>query len=353
MNWFRLWPASCRIWPLALALSLIAVEASADNHKLPEGSEAIIAEHLEPVDCRGTAPDDEQMIDETRRRLHETLCGASLWFDGLFGERRNIEAARGARGRVETSVTHSEFFGTKFRTRLDVRVDLPNLEERAELFFGRDDDDSFVRDRTEGFALRSQFPQLDDDDEWLAGLGYRLPGNRNFRSDFRVGVRNLRTPRAFVRNRIRYNAYSTSRSVVHFRLTPFWNTLDGFGVSPGFDYSYVLSPTRLLRWGNAGTVSEKTEGLDWRSALILYQGLPQGRGVALEGFVRGSTDDPGELVEYGSRLIFRQPLAKNRLTAELVSGYSFPKIDPDESRDGSFLVGLGLEMPFGGDASKR
>jgi hypothetical protein len=297
--------------------------------------------------CRDWAPAEEEMIDGTKRRLHETLCGASLWFDGLFGERDNISAARGARGRLETSLTYSQYYGWETRTRLNVQVDLPNLEKRVSAFIGRDDDEGFVRDRAEGFALRSQFPELDDREKWLAGLGYNFPGSKRFRSDVRAGVRGLSHPRAFVQSRLRYNIYSDDRNIVHARLTPFWNTADGFGITPGLDYSRVLSQTRVFRWGNVGTISEKTGGFDWRSAFILYQGLEGGRGLAFETFIRGTTDEAVNLREYGGRVIFRQPLARKRLFLELISGYSWPRQKKDEVRNGSYLVGAGLELPFG------
>lgn len=309
----------------------------------PDESEVRLDEHP----CLGLKTEDEAMVELTRRQLHQTLCGASLWFDGLFGETDNVDAARSARGRLETSFTYSDFYGNKFRTRLDVRVDLPNLENRLSAFIGRDEEDAYVQDRSEGFALRSQFPSINDDDEWLAGLGYSLPTNQRFTSNFRVGVRSLSNPRLFVRNRMRYNAYADFNDLVHLRLTPFWNTRDQFGITPGIDYSRVLNPRRLLRFSNLGTITEKSRSFGWRSALIAYQALEGGRGIALEGFIRGATRAEVSISEYGSRLIFRQPLIKRSLFLELVGGYTFPKQFRNESREGSSLLAVGLELPFG------
>ncbi len=303
-----------------------------------------------PVDpakpCRVYHAPRTEWIDQTTQVMHETLCGASLWFDGLFGE-RNVKAARKAHGRVELSGTWSEYYGFKERVRLNVRVDLENLEERLSAFVGRDDEDDFVRDRSEGFALRSQFPSIDDDDQWLAGLGYGLPGSEKLRSDFRVGARDLREPRVFVQNRTRYNAYADDKNLLHLRITPFYNSRNGFGVTPGFDFSHVLNPRRLLRWSSIGTMSEKTEGFDWRSALIHYQSVGEGRGVAVETFVRGATRDAVPIREYGSRLVYRHPLAGQRLYLELVAGYTWPREVPEDDRRGAFLLAAGLELPFG------
>ena len=131
------------------------------------------------------------------------------------------------------------------------------------------------------------------------------------------------------------------------RVTPFANHLDGAGLTFGPDFDHALSPTRLLRWSSIGTVTEETSGVGWRTALVLYQSLRELRAIAFEAFERGATAAPVPLVEYGVRTIYRQPLFRQRLFAELVVGYSWPRVDPTLEREGSAGVTFGLEMPFG------
>lgn len=295
-----------------------------------------------------TPRDEVVVIDDTRRRLHETICGASLWFDGLFGE-GDLRAARSAHGRVEATVESSEFYGTETRLRFHARVKLPTLKQRLSAFVGRDSDEDFVRDRSEGLALRSQFPRVEDEEEWLAGLGYGLPEAKRWKLDFRVGARSLRRPKVFAQGRFSYNAYSDYDDLVHLRLTPFINNLDGLGATGSADFSHALEPTRLLRWGTIATITEKSPGADWRSALILYQNLLERRAIAYEGFVRGLSDAPEPLPDYGLRTIYRHPLFDARLFAELVLGYSWPRIDPALKREGATGASVGLEMPFGAE----
>lgn len=287
------------------------------------------------------------VLDDTRRMLEETLCTAALWLDGLFGDQADIAAARRTRGRVELSHAWSQFEGHKTRVRMNVRVELPALKRQVSAFVGLDDKDEFVQGRSEGFALRSQFPQIDDDDRWLAGLGYSLPGTERLRSDFRVGAHGLRRTKLFVQNRWGYNAWSNDDAVLHLRATAFWTTRDGLGVTPGFDYSRVLSEDLLLRWDNVGTLSEETDGFDWRSALITYQNLQKKRAIAYELFVRGATGRDEPLTEYGARAIYRMPLFEERLYGVAVLGYSWPRYDPTLPRDGSANAGVALELPFG------
>jgi hypothetical protein len=345
-----------------LLLSALLLSACAGHPKKPETpaeeardeakqeQKAEAREEKEREDqhpCERPEVDEVPVIDDTREMLEETLCTAALWVDGLFGESGDIQAARRTHGFVEINNYYSEFENYESRARMRVEVDLPTMENRLSAFVGRENDDEFVRGRNEVNELRSQFPTLDDENEWLAGFGYSLPGRERLQTKFRVGVRSLSHPRAFVQTRLRYNLYSDNRNVIYVGSTPFWNSMDGFGITNNFDFSHVLSPTRLLRWYSVGTVSEKTEGLNWRHSLIHYQNLKLKRALAYEAFIRGETDEPEPLYEYGARVLFRHPLLKRRLYAEWALGYSWPRIDPEEPREGSANIGLGFELPFG------
>lgn len=297
--------------------------------------------------CNQNPPEDEALVHSTRRNVEELMCATTLWVDGLFGDRYNVRNARDTHGHIELSHNWSEYFGHKTRLRLDVNFDLPNLDERYSGFIGRDDTDAVESDRADTSALRARFPQVENRDEWLAGLGYSLPDRRSLRMDFRVGVSNLRLPKLFVQGRLRYNAYSDEHNLVHLRATPFWNNREGFGLTVGADLSHLLSPNRLLRWGTVGTRSEESDGLSWRSALTLYQGLPRKFGVAGELFARGATQLPVPLLEYGLQTTLRHPLLDDSLWAQWVLSYSFPRALRSEEREGAFGIGVGLTLPFG------
>ncbi|HEY0975061.1 MAG TPA: hypothetical protein VGE57_11250 [Solimonas sp.] len=345
-------------WLLAVLLvSLGSGCASARKRDpdAPSAAEAPVVEAAAEIEdpgsqryraCRRESADRIMVVDDTQALLEETGCRAALWLDGLFGE-DNVDAAQRTNGYLETAISHSEFEGTDFRTRLRVRFDLPNVKERLSAFVGREDEDDFIRGRSEGFALRSQFPRVNNEDQWLAGLGYSLPGNERLQTGIKVGASSLTAPRVFVQGRVHYNVYADASNLVYVRLTPFWNSRIGFGVTSGIDYNYLLTPALLARWANVGTVSESTEGLDWLSALILYQNLREQRAMAYELFIRGQTQAEEPLYEYGARTIYRHPFVKDRFYGEFVLGYSFPRTDPTLPRNGSYEIGFGLELPFG------
>jgi len=297
--------------------------------------------------CRQRAPDEEALLDESRRRLAETFCGATLWFDGLFGGRPDVRNARAVSGRVELSTIYTQADGMEPKARLRLNYDLPNLKRRVNLFLGRDDDNNFVRDRQEGFAIRSSVFDIETNDRWLAGLGYSAPGKWAERLDFRVGARLSTAPEAFVQGRLRRNVFVGKKAVWRFRETGFYENRDGFGSTTSADYDRVLKRNLLFRWGSVATFSEATEGVDWRSAVVFYQNLGARSAIAYETFIRGATDAEAKVREYGARGVYRRPLNRQWLYGELITGYTWPREDRDKPREGSALIGFGVELLFG------
>lgn len=288
-------------------------------------------------------------VNESRRLLAETFCGATLWFDGLFGGAPDVRNARATSGRIELSGLHTEFRGFDERIRLRLNYDLPNMERRVRLVLGRDDPEVIKTDRQEGFAIRSSVFGLEDRDEWLAGLGYRPPGRYLERVDFGIGARVKSSPEVFVQGRYRRNFFLGSNDIWRFRETVFWENRDGFGSTTSLDWDRVLRRDLLVRWGNVGTISEATEGLEWRSALVLYHNLRDWRAIAGESFWRGATGADVRLREFGVRGIYRHPLQAPHLFGDVIVGYTWPRELPRQKREGSLMVGIGFELLFGQD----
>jgi hypothetical protein len=347
---------SCRRFlPLKLLLLSAVVAAGCAGRNKPEtapSEDPPPASSVEPSLrelCREGAPVEQGPLDNSRRLLAETFCSATLWLDGLFGQ-PDVENARAVSGRVELSTIYTEADGTEPRARLRLKYDLPNLERRVNLFLGRDDRDDFVRGRQEGFAIRSSVFGVETQDRWLAGLGYSPPGRWKERLDFRVGARLSSAPEAFVQGRLRRNVFVGDRSVWRLRETVFYENRDGFGSTSSADFDYVLRRRALLfHWGTVGTVSEATDGADWRSATVLYQNLGSRSALAYELFLRGSTGDEVDIREYGARSVYRRPLNREWLYGELIGGYTWPRESLAEPREGSVLIGFGLELLFGRD----
>jgi hypothetical protein len=339
-----------RVAGLALALALSAGPgAGAEPIEGPESVDPVAAEPEEInafLACRQRAGRTDILLDTASRRVYQTVCGATLWFDGLFGE-RDLDAALKSYGHVELAHAWSEFSGNDTRLRFIARLQLPALEERLSAFVGVDDEDDFARDRSEGNALRSR-RRATDRETFLVGLGFVGITSDRFQSDVQVGVRDTVKPEVFLQNRFNYIPYSSPLNRLILRITPFWNSSDRFGATTHTSFDHIVDEAFLARWSTAVTFSEQVPGTDWRSAVILYQNLRGSHALAYEVFIRGQSVAPEPLGEFGARTVYRRPLFwGERLFGEFVLGYSWPRDDPALAREGAVDVGVGLEMPFG------
>jgi hypothetical protein len=344
---------------LVLAVTVLAAAAGCAGKPKPVTAAAGAPAPAEPPKappkktlrelCRQRAPEEEALLDESRRRLEETFCGATLWLDGIFGGHASVKNARAVSGRVELSTIYTQADGAHPKARLRLNYDLPNLKQRVKLFIGRDQRDEFIRDRPEGFEIRSSVFGVETEDRWLAGLGYSPPGRWAERLDFRVGGNLGTAPEGFVQGRLRRNLFLGEAAVWRFRETVFYTNRDGFGSTTSADLDRVLRHNLLFRWGTVGTFSEATTGVDWRSGAVLYQNIGARHAIAYEFFLRGSTDSDVAVREFGARNVYRHALNRKWLYGELIGGYTWPRESADKPRRGSALVGVGVELQFGHD----
>ncbi len=332
---------------LLLACSLAAVPGAAQASEVDENTK------VPPPEFRYFACDqqygrDKDVIEATREGLDELVCEAHLWVDGLFGGQANIYAARRSGGELSVTTDFSEREGWATRLRLRVRFTLPALKNRLSAFVGREPNNDFVSGRADSLALREQFPALEDEDQWLAGLGYEIPAGYRLRSSFRIGARRLSNPEVFVRNRFYWNALASRSHIFNLRLIPFWTNKDEFGVTAGLDYAVALSNLTLLRWDLVGTTSASTEEVSWRAATVLYRSLRPETGLALELYANGDTGETEPLREYGTRGLLRFPLSAKRLYVLLSAGPTwYQPGDASRPRRHYFVSRLTVNLPFG------
>ncbi len=312
----------------------------------PPGGEQPASRAEETNPCKLLQMADDTIVDHSRLRLAQTVCSATAWFDGLFGERHDTSAARAGFGRLELSVTHSQFDGTHLGARFNARYPLPKLEKRLHIFVARENRDDFIADRMEGLALRSQFLRVDTRERFVAGVGYALSEDEKHSTSFRLGARVNSAPEIFGQGIHRREISLSERSRLFLRETVFWTNRDGFGSTTAVAADRVLTQSLVGRIDTVGTISEGSDGVDWRTSATFYRSLEKLQAVAGQVFVRGETRAEVPLKEYGINAIYRRPLGHEWLFGEGIVGYSWPREKLDQRRDGSLLVGLGIEVAF-------
>ncbi|MGC9458072.1 MAG: hypothetical protein ACP5DC_11195 [Halothiobacillaceae bacterium] len=320
---------SIMLW-LSLSLSLTPTWA-ADSTEKPE---VAAGEMSAPAPGMG-------WLHATRQGLHDSTYWLLRHVDGWFGD-RPFEEGGEVGGSIRLRGLHRADEGFKGSVRFRLQVQMPNLDERAYLFFGRDNEQELVNDQPQTFS-RAQLllPENRREDEtFFAGIGYHLLDN----VDLRLGVRGGYKVYAQARYRMRW--WLSPRANFEFRETLFVAVSDGIGATTALDYAHALSDSLAFRWRNAGTFGSETDGLSWSSAAGLFQTLGAGREISLELLANGETGERVGVGEYGLRAIYQQPIYRDWLFGEIIVGHFWPRDENDPERQEAWALGLGVEMAF-------
>lgn len=342
-----------RLLPLSVAPWLMLVGMASGLAQNPEGTAAgppASAADTEAVDyeCDQPGSNGQALVDRVQRGVYASVCGTARWFDGLFGTRRYDQDSDATYGRLmlHESWDDRDDFDTSMRLR--ARIALPTFENRLQLILGRVEDSEIAEDAQPhgGSALPANFARVDDED-WLLGLGYSKQDGLENGFDFGAGVR-IRTPLdPYVKSSYRHNFIFSEATALRARQTLFWRDSRGAGETTEIDLDHLLSTRLLFRWNNTASLVEDLDGLEWSSALILFQSLGRLRGMSYTGFVTGMTDTDVPVRNYGFEARYRRQVYREWLFMELRTSVTWPKEARGEDRDINPGVGLGLEMYFG------
>lgn len=258
-----------------------------------------------------------------------------------FGDRPFQDGGSVSRGSIALRTLWRQDEGWDANVRFRARFNLPNLRE-AYVFLGQDNERELVTDQPQAFSREQQLLSQDrrEDQTAFVGVGFQ-PRDR---VDFRLGVRG--GYKAYAQARYRKWWALSAADRVEFRETVFWSVSDGLGSTTGLDYEHAYSPVLALRWRNAATISQETDGFAWSSSLGLFRTFGDDRVLSGEALVTGETGDQADVGEYGLRLKWVQPLHRDWLLGELIVGHFWPRHEGDTERGRSWAVGVGVEMRF-------
>jgi hypothetical protein len=286
--------------PTAAAQAADAPPGPEDDSMLdrPPPPEAPLGETVDPdVDDPCREPGGRTgMLDRTQRTVYWTVCGATRWFDGFFGDRTRYDATvRENYGRVGLGGFYDQRDGLDIDYRFRAQLALPAAEDQLRKWqgrfkLGRGTDRELIEDRAfdEGDTLPGRFEEVEDS-SWLLGVGFQRGQKLNRGFDLDAGIRFRLPPDPFVKGRFFRNWDFNEDTLVRFRQTVFWTNERGFGTTSQADIDKLLSQTLLARWSNSATVAEDREGLDWSTAFTFFQGLSNRRAFTYRAFLRGET----------------------------------------------------------------
>ena len=299
-----------------------------------------------PLEETLPAEDEEElglpMLESSREGVRDATEWVARGVDSWFGGKPFEEGGKVTKGRIRAKAVWREHDEVDFNLRFRVSMRLPNLQDKAYVLIGSENEKDMVRDRPDMVMDQQRLLRESkrDDETFFTGIGLRLLDDVSMS----VGLRDLHKP--YLKLRYRHEWEAGANNLISFQETGFWALSDGFGATTSLDFEHAFSPVLSVRWLNSGTVSEEDDGLDWYSSIGLYRMFGQQKQLSGEVLADGETGDEVDVEEYGVLMKWRQPVYKDWLLGELSTGHYWERESLAAGREGKWALGVGLQMNF-------
>lgn len=324
---------------LLVGLCCLQVAFAEETSQQVEDREAYRDQLIE-MSCRDELGRPESWLDRTHAQVTQRLCEPAAWFDGFFGDPRALEETPvGTFVRLRNALEWDQSEGWGYGLGVRANIELPRVSDRVRLLVARDEDLS--GELREG-------PVADDGDR-RTRLGLRFivsewaRSQLDFDGTIRIDGGGL-NPR--VRARYRHVQGLTDTTLWRATQTVFWERHDGFGTSSRLDYEWLPDRDSLFRWSGEGTVSEASDGVDWRSSVVGFRQLDLRTALRGEVGLFGFTSPNFETEEYFVALRLRRQFARPWLFYELEPARAWPLDLETGQRRSDWRMTFTLEIQF-------
>jgi hypothetical protein len=284
---------------------------------------------------------EDEALEGARRSVRASAEWVAQGVDSWFGDKPFADGGSVTDGRLSLSVLTRQDRSADWSLRFNARFRLPNLDERAHLFVGRDNEREIVADTPGAFSRQDrQLQERREDRSFFAGLGFALRDT----VDLRLGLRGGLKP--YAQARYRRPWVLGERDLIDFRETVFWSVDDHLGSTTALSYEHAYSPSLALRWLNAATVTQRSRHFEWSSSLGAYKSLSDQRQVSVAAVLSGTQGSGVGVSEYGLQAKWQQRVHKDWLLGDFTIGHYWPREDASSERGRSWALGGGLQMRF-------
>lgn len=294
----------------------------------------------EPAPEPAAAPSRDP-VEELRRSVRLTALWLARGVDSWFGDRPFEDGGSVRDGVLSVGLLHRPPDGLDASVRFNARFRLPNVEERAYLFVGRDNTREVETDQPGSFTRQQRLQAENaDDTRFFAGIGLLLRESTDLRVGFRGGIKpyvQLRYRQPFEIGRDRFG---------EFRQTLFWTVDDHLGTTTAMSVERPVGRDLAVRWLTSLTYTQDSARWEGQTSLGAYRRFGPSRLLSLELLASAAQHTGVGLTDYGLRAKWQQPLHREGLIGEALVGYFWPRADDSVPRDPGWALGGTLTLRF-------
>jgi hypothetical protein len=329
-----------RVLRMLCLLAAVPAGAVAAAEAAP-GAAATPPSAQQPTEAAAQPAPGDGVLETTRNSVRSTVEWLARGLDSWFGDKPWEEGGAVTHGRLSFYGLKRESESPDMRLRFNARLRLPNVEERAYLFFGRENEQELIADTPGEFSRQERLrADRDADRSFFAGLGVAVRDSLDFRIGFRGG------PKPFTQLRYRKRWPIFVKDQIEFRQTLFWALDERLGATTTVTLDHPLTETVSLRWLNSATISQRSRRYEWISVAGARKAFSGQRLWTLEAIVSGKEGADVTIGEYGLQTKWQQPVYRDFLLGEVIVGRFFPRKEAAVERGEIWAAGAGVILLF-------
>lgn len=289
-----------------------------------------------------TAEELGESLEAGRSAVARQVDNAAAFIDSFFSDERYDDEVRESRLRLGGEVLLEPGEGPTFDADVDLRLVLPNTEDRLRLVVGgnvRDDQDDTAVDA----QARDLARESDGERKVSADLRYLLLEDLQQNLDAILGLRISKFTPALAFG-LRYRrSWQPSDWTVRMTQEAEWETMDGFEVKSYVDLETTLTPGFFFRTTPEIVWQEEEKGIEYGLSFSLTQKLTDTRFLQYVLGYGFATEPRHELESILFRLRLRQSILEDRARVEVAPQI---RLADNNGFDGTPGLLLRLELNF-------
>ena len=321
------------------------------TEEVGEKAEPLTTEIIEESLGREQTADDG-WVDSSHEYVGTKADDLAIYLDRFFGSGIEDLESADSNVRLTTRFQWDGDDGQEVKFRVRGNVHLPRINDRVSLVFNGEDDD-----------FRQTNGPAEDEERNEIGLQVKAGESERSRFDVTMSVSSDLNLKPGVRYRFKDELGEWGR--IRYTGRADYSDKRRFRHRHSFELDYLTGETSLLRWSNRFEKGQRTEGVEWSTALSWLLGYSIDSAASFSIGASGNTepyipeyiledppfvgrepDQSSLLTEYGVIFNFRNRLYKDWLYIEFEPGYTQRQRHHFEDRHGVFFGRVNFELWF-------
>lgn len=264
--------------------------------------------------------DTEAKLDIFQQKGSDIVLTATEWVDSFFDDPRYLAEENRTRVKIKLGLGYSKHYDLETYSAIDLRINLPKLENKTNIFLSLNDDSDFDSDSAP--IGNTDGTRTDQESTLTAGVQHFLLMGEKYNLSTEVGV-----SFDYLYGGLRYrhlhplfNDNWSGRFTNRLR----YYTDDGWENKASYDIESFLGERFFTRSTITAVFSEKEEGVPFSVVGRLYQVLNIDSALSYDVGAYFNTEPKSEVTDIQLTVRYRQRFYRDWLVFEVAPIFTFP-----------------------------